>query len=58
MDRKLERQHDLSLLPFGVIVVLARSNRVPDLLPLVAEMREALMRVRAGKVDYVAAAAR
>jgi hypothetical protein len=58
MDRKLERQHDLSVLPFGVVVVLARSNRVPDLLPLVAEMREALKRVGAGKVEYVGAAAR
>ena len=55
MDRKLERQHDLSVLPFGVIVVLARSNRVPDLFPLVAGMRGALERVRAGKVEYVGA---
>ena len=53
MDRNLERQHDLSALPFGVVVVLARSNRVPDLLPLVAEMREALTRVRAGQVEHV-----
>jgi hypothetical protein len=58
MDRKLERQHDLSVLPFGVVVVLTRSNRVPDLLPLVVEIREALKRVRAGKVEYVGAAVR
>lgn len=58
MDRRLERQHDLSVLPFGVIVVLARSNRVPDLLPLVAEMREVLTRIGAGRVEYVGAAAR
>jgi hypothetical protein len=41
MDRKLEEQHDLSVLPFGVVVVLARSNRVCDLLPLIVAMREA-----------------
>jgi hypothetical protein len=26
MDRKLERQHDLTKLPFGVVVIAARSN--------------------------------
>jgi STAS domain len=26
MDRKLEKQHDLSLLPFGVVVISASSN--------------------------------
>jgi len=25
MDRKLEREHDLSVLPFGVVIVHARS---------------------------------
>ena len=29
MDRKLEKQHDLSGLPFGVVVVLARSIECP-----------------------------
>lgn len=42
MDRKLEHEHDLSVLPFGVVVVGARSNRVPDLLPLVDGMLETL----------------
>jgi len=57
MDRKLERQHDLSMLPFGVVVVLARSNRVQDLLPLVPGMREALGRIGAGKIEHLGAAA-
>ena len=35
MDRKLERQHDISALPFGVVVVRARSSKMQDLLPLV-----------------------
>jgi hypothetical protein len=38
MDRKLERQHDLSVLP------------------LIAEMREAVARVAPGSVEYVGAA--
>lgn len=35
MDRKLERQHDLTRLAFGVVVIAARSNQMQDLLPLV-----------------------
>ena len=31
MDGKLEHQHDISVLPFGVVVVGAPSNRMPDL---------------------------
>lgn len=42
MDHKLEKQHDFSKLPFGVLVIVARSNRIPDLLPLVDRLREAL----------------
>ena len=55
MDRNLEKQHDLSVLPFGVVIVLARSNRVPDLLPLVVAMREAVARIGPGKVEHVGA---
>jgi hypothetical protein len=53
MDRKLEHQQDLSVLPFGVVVVGARSNRMADLLPVVPEMLAALERVRPGKVEHV-----
>ena len=55
MDRKLATQHDLLVLPFGVVVIRARSNRIPDLLPLVGEMREAVERIGPGKVEYVGA---
>lgn len=55
MDRKLEREHDLSALSFGVIVVQAHSNRVPDLVPLVASMLVALQRIGPGKVEHVGA---
>jgi hypothetical protein len=53
MDNKLEHQHDISALPFGVVVVGARSNRMPDLMPLIPEMLTALDRVRPGKVEHV-----
>jgi hypothetical protein len=35
MDSNLEHQQNVSALPFGVVVVLARSNRIQDLTPLV-----------------------
>jgi hypothetical protein len=46
MDGKLEHQHDISVLPFGVVVVDAPSNRMSDLMPLVPEMLAALEAVR------------
>ena len=55
MDRKLEHQHDISALSFGLIVVRARSNRMQDLRPLVDEIREAVVRARAGTVQHVGA---
>lgn len=55
MDRKLERQQNLSVLPFGVVLVLARSNRVQDLLPLVPNVLAALVRIKAGQLERVGA---
>ncbi len=48
MDRKLERQHDLSKLSFGVVVVAARSNKMQDLLPLVDALQGALATIKPG----------
>ena len=53
MDRKLEIQHDLSVLPFGVVVISAKSNRMPDLLPLADALREAVARIGPGRVEHV-----
>ena len=53
MDRKLEKQHDLAVLPFGVVVISARSNRMPDLLPLADALREAVAQIRPGRVEHV-----
>ena len=53
MDRKLEREHDLAALPFGVIVLVARSNRVQHLLPLVPRLLEAVQRAAPGQIEHV-----
>lgn len=42
MDRKLERQHDLAKLTYGVVVIAARSNKMQDLLPLAGALQWAL----------------
>lgn len=54
-DRKLEHQNDLSVLPFGVVVVRARSNRVPDVLLLVGQILKALERIAPGTIEQVGA---
>jgi hypothetical protein len=53
MDRRLEKQHDLSALLFGVVIVLARSNRMVDLLPMTGALREVVARIGPGQVEHV-----
>jgi hypothetical protein len=53
MDRLLGRQQNLSKLPFGVVLVVALSNRVQDLLPLLGDLREGLNRVRPGTFEEI-----
>lgn len=55
MDRKLERQQDITALNFGVVLVVARSNRVQDLLPLVPELLVTLGRIQPGRFEQVGA---
>jgi len=50
MDTNLEHQQNVSVLPFGIVVVGAPSNRIQDLAPLVPEILEALNKVRPGTV--------
>jgi hypothetical protein len=40
MDRKLEFEQDLAAVPFGVVVIRARSNRVQDLRPLIGAIND------------------
>lgn len=53
MDRKLGREQNVSVLPFGVVLIVARSNRVQDLLPLVPAVLAALDRIQAGRLEQV-----
>jgi hypothetical protein len=55
MDRRLEYEHDLTSLSFGVVVIRARSNRVQDLRPLIGAVVAALARIGPGKIERVGA---
>lgn len=53
MDSNLQFQQRLAGLPFGVVVIHARSNRMADLLPLVPLMLAALAELVPGTVRHV-----
>lgn len=55
MDRRLERQQNIAGLTFGVVLIVARSNRVQDLLPLIPQLLVALGRTQAGRFEQVGA---
>jgi hypothetical protein len=55
MDRRLPEEQRLDDLPFAVLLVMAPTNRMADLGPLVPRILEALDSVEAGKVTVVAA---
>jgi predicted nuclease of predicted toxin-antitoxin system len=53
MDKNLPHQQNLESLPFGVVVLRAKSNRFEDTQPLMAELMKRLNEVTAGKVILV-----
>jgi predicted nuclease of predicted toxin-antitoxin system len=53
MDRKLRHQQNLRGIPFGIVLVRARTNRLGDLLPLVPALLAAIAQVRAGEIREV-----
>ncbi|MGA8398437.1 MAG: DUF5615 family PIN-like protein [Stellaceae bacterium] len=55
MDRGIEFQHRVTALPFGIVVVRARSNRMGELRPLVPAIMAAIDAVRPGLVQRVGA---
>jgi len=55
MDRRLERQQKLDGLSFGIVVIRARSNRVADLQPLVADILATLKNLKPGVLQHVGA---
>ena len=46
VDKNLQYQQDLSSLPVSVIVLLAQSNELPNLLPLVPDLTSALQSLK------------
>ena len=53
MDRSIEFQQRLSTLPFGIVLVRARSNRMQDLRPLVPSILSARDAVDASRIRRV-----
>jgi hypothetical protein len=53
MDGNIERQQNLANLSFGLVVIDASSNRMADLLPVVAELLQAIDAVQPGEVRHV-----
>lgn len=53
IDSNLDYQQQLADLPFAVVVLSARSNRLPDVLPLVPQVLAALAAAQAGHVVRV-----
>lgn len=51
LDRSLEFQQNIKVLPFGIVVVRAVSNRVADLQPHIATILSAASRVAAGQIE-------
>lgn len=50
VDKSIQHQQRLASTKLGFIVLRARSNRLPDLLPLVPKVLEALTTINAGEV--------
>lgn len=55
VDRNLSFQQNAASLPIAVVVLRARTNRLPDLLPLVPALLDALVAAKAGEVVFLGA---
>jgi hypothetical protein len=55
MDRRLPDQQRIALLPFGVVLLIAPSNRLVHLRPLVPEVLRVLPAVTGGSLHTVGA---
>jgi hypothetical protein len=53
MDRSIEFQQTVSTLPFGIVVIRAKSNRMQDLRPLVQSILAAVDAVKPGRIQRV-----
>lgn len=53
LDRNLEFQQNAKILPFGIVVVRCRSNRIVDLTPYISHILSAASQVGPGRVITV-----
>jgi hypothetical protein len=53
MDRGIEFQQHIPILPFGIVLVRARSNRLRDLKPLLPSIHGALIATKPGLIHRV-----
>jgi hypothetical protein len=54
-DQNLNYQQNLKNTSIGVVVLAAKSNRLPDLLPLVPKLKEVLNIIQSGEVTRIEA---
>ena len=54
VDKRLPNQQHITGRPLGIVVLRAKSNRLPDLLPLIPDLLVALSDLEAGAVREVA----
>lgn len=52
VDRNMEHQQNIPASGLALVVLRARSTRIPDLLPVVPALAEVLPRVQAGTVTH------
>ena len=55
LDRNLEFQQNIKMLPFGVVVVRSASNRMSDLIPHISSIIAAASKVSPGQVEQAGA---
>jgi len=53
VDRNLVYQQNVASVGVAVIVLHARGNRVPDLVPLLPALRSALAEIRTGEIRHL-----
>jgi hypothetical protein len=53
-DQNLEHQQNLARFEIGILVLVARKNRLVDYLPLVPKILEALQAIQPGELRHIA----
>jgi pyruvoyl-dependent arginine decarboxylase (PvlArgDC) len=52
-DRNIKYEQNLQQAGIAVIVMVSRTNRLPDLLPLIPKVRETLLAIKPGELVEV-----